>query len=54
MFERITQNKKTTISGAVIFATGVVLVLLDKASLTEFSAFIVAALGFLFSKDPKK
>ena len=53
MIERILQNKKTTAAGLIIFATGVALVAVDKATLTEFSAFIIAALGFLFSKDPK-
>jgi len=53
MLERILQNKKTTGTGLLIFATGIGLVIVDKATLTEFSAFIIAALGFLFSKDLK-
>lgn len=54
MFERITQNKKTTIAGVAIFTTGVVLVILDKATLTEAGAFLGVALTLLFSKDPKQ
>ena len=53
MLERILENKKTTITGIVVFATGAVLVGFEKASLTEFSAFLIAAIGLLFTKDPK-
>ena len=53
MIERIFQNKKTTTAGIVVFFTGVTLVALDKATLTEFSAFLIAAVGLLFTKDTK-
>ena len=53
MLERIFQNKKTTITGIVVFATGAVLVGFEKASLTEFSAFIGVAFALFFTKDPK-
>lgn len=53
MFERITKNKNTTITGLIIFASGLTLVALDKATLTEFGGFIGVAFALLFSKDPK-
>lgn len=53
MFNRITENKKTTIAGGVIFATGIALVIMDKATLTEFGGFLGVAFALLFSKDPK-
>ena len=53
MIDRIFSNAKTTIVGLIIFATGAVLVGFEKASLTEFSAFLIAAIGLLFTKDPK-
>ena len=54
MIERITSNKKTTIAGLIVFATGIALVAFDKATLTEFGAFIGVAFALLFSKDPKQ
>jgi len=53
MIERIFANAKTTIIGIVIFLTGAVLVALEKASLTEFGAFMGVAFALFFSKDPK-
>jgi len=53
MFERITQNKKTTAVGLLIFVSGIALVASEKASLTEFSAFLGVAFALFFSKDPK-
>jgi len=53
MIERIFTNIQTTIVGAIIFVTGVALVAMDKATLTEFGAFIGVAFALFFSKDPK-
>lgn len=53
MIERIFANAKTTIVGLIIFLTGAVLVGFEKASLTEFGAFIGVAFALFFSKDPK-
>ena len=53
MIERLFANSKTTIVGLIIFLTGAVLVAFEKASLTEFGAFIGVAFAFFFSKDPK-
>jgi hypothetical protein len=53
MIERLFTNIKTTIVGLIIFLTGALLVAFDKASLTEFGAFIGVAFALFFSKDPK-
>lgn len=53
MIERIFINIKTTIVGLIIFLTGTILVAFEKASLTEFGAFIGVAFALFFSKDPK-
>jgi multisubunit Na+/H+ antiporter MnhG subunit len=53
MIERLFANSKTTIVGLIIFLTGAVLVAFEKASLTEFGAFIGVAFALFFSKDPK-
>jgi hypothetical protein len=53
MIERLFTNIKTTIVGLIIFLTGAMLVAFDKASLTEFGAFIGVAFALFFSKDPK-
>jgi hypothetical protein len=53
MIERLFTNIKTTIVGGIIFVTGTLLVAFDKASLTEFGAFIGVAFALFFSKDPK-
>lgn len=54
MIERLFTNIKTTIVGGIIFVTGAILVAFDKASLTEFGAFIGVAFALFFSKDPKQ
>ena len=54
MIERLFTNIKTTIVGGVIFVTGALLVAFDKASLTEFGAFIGVAFALFFSKDQKQ
>ncbi len=53
MIDRIFDNKKTTIVGIIVFVTGAVLVGFEKATLTEFGAFIGVAFALFFSKDPK-
>ena len=53
MIDRIFKNIKTTIVGAVVFITGTLFVAMDKASLTEFGAFIGVAFALFFTKDPK-
>lgn len=53
MIDRVFKNFKTTIVGVIMFITGAIFVATDKASLTEFSAFIAAAFALFFTKDPK-
>lgn len=53
MIERIFANAKTTVVGLIVFLTGAVLVGFEKATLTEFGAFIGVAFALFFSKDPK-
>ena len=53
MIDRIFSNAKTTIVGLIIFLTGSILVGFEKASLTEFGAFIGVAFALFFTKDPK-
>ena len=53
MIDRLFANLKTTIVGLIIFVTGAVLVGFEKATLTEFGAFIGVAFALFFSKDPK-
>ena len=54
MIDRITQNKKTTIAGVIVFVSGLALVATHKATLTEFGAFIGVSFALLFSKDSIK
>jgi len=54
MIDRILKDSKTTIIGLIVFITGAMLVAFDKASLTEFGAFIGVAFALFFSKDPKQ
>ena len=54
MIYRITQNKKTTIAGLIVFVSGLALVATHKATLTEFGAFIGVSFALLFSKDSTK
>jgi len=51
MIDRITKNKKTTALGLIIILGCLILVGLEKATLTEAAAFIVAGIGCLFAKD---
>lgn len=53
MLNRITENKKTSFVGALIFVIGVTLVFFDKASLAELGGFLGVSFALLFSKDPK-
>lgn len=53
MIDNILKNKKTTIVGAVIFLTGLVLFLLEYIDFTNMMIFMASALTMLFCKDPK-
>jgi len=54
MIDRILKDSKTTIIGLIVFITGAMLVAFNKASLTEFGAFICVSFALFFSKDPKQ
>ena len=52
MKERIFKNWKTTLTGIVMLAAGLVLVGLGKASLTEYVIFAPVCFALIFIKDP--
>ena len=51
MIDRVTKSWKTTAVGAVLFAAGIILVAMEKASLTEAGTFFGVAFVLFFSKD---
>jgi len=51
MLDRVFKNTKTTIAGIALFVSGIVLVALEKATLTEAGAFFGVAFALFFSKD---
>lgn len=53
MIDRIFKNWKSTALGLGFMAVGFLLVWFEKATLTEFTAFIGGGLLLLFSKDGK-
>jgi hypothetical protein len=53
MIDRIFKNWKSTALGLGVMAVGFILVWFEKATLTEFTAFIGGGLLLLFSKDGK-
>ena len=53
MIDRIFKNWKTTVIGLAIIVMSGGAVYLDKASLTESSAFIVTGITLFFVKDKK-
>jgi len=53
MIDRIFKNWKSTALGLGVMTVGFILVWFEKATLTEFTAFIGGGLLLLFSKDGK-
>jgi hypothetical protein len=51
MISRIFRNPKTTVIGLILISFGGALVWFEKASLTEFSAFIMGGFALMMSKD---
>jgi hypothetical protein len=51
MISRIFANPKTTVIGLILISFGGILVWFEKASLTEFSAFIMGGFALMMSKD---
>jgi hypothetical protein len=54
MSERIFRNWKTTVFGIVLILFGGGLVWFEKASLAEFSAFLMGGFALMMSRDEKK
>jgi hypothetical protein len=54
MIERIFRNWKTTVFGLVLIIFGAVLVWFEKASLAEFSAFLMGGFALMMTKDGDK
>ena len=53
MIERIFKNWKTTAIGVLLITGSLLLVAINKATLTEAGAFIVDGVGSIFAKDKK-
>ena len=53
MFNRIFNNWKTSVLGAVLMCASFAFVLWEKATLTEAGAFLGVAFALFFTKDPK-
>ena len=53
MINRIFKNWKTTAIGVLLSTGSLLLVAINKATLTEAGAFIVAGVGSIFAKDKK-
>jgi hypothetical protein len=54
MIDRIFRNWKTTVFGFVLIIFGGVLVWFEKASLAEFSAFLMGGFALMMTKDGDK
>ena len=53
MIDRVFKNWKTTALGVLLVTGSLILVGINKATLTEAGAFIVAGVGSIFAKDKK-
>lgn len=53
MFNRIFDNWKTSVLGALLMCASFAFVFWEKATLTEAGAFLGVAFALFFSKDPK-
>ncbi len=54
MIDRIFRNPKTTLIGLILMALGLVLVWFEKATLAEYSAFLMGGFALMMSRDEKK
>ena len=54
MIDRIFRNPKTTTIGLILMALGMILVWFEKATLAEYSAFLMGGFALMMSKDEKK
>jgi hypothetical protein len=51
MIDRIFRNPKTSVIGLIFISFGGILVWYEKASLTEFSAFLMGGFALMMSRD---
>jgi hypothetical protein len=51
MIDRIFRNPKTTVIGLILISFGGILVWYEKASLTEFGAFLMGGFALMMSRD---
>jgi hypothetical protein len=51
MIDRIFRNPKTTVIGLILISFGGILVWYEKASLTEFSAFLMGGFALMMTRD---
>ena len=54
MIDRIFRNPKTTLIGLILISFGGILVWYEKASLNEFSAFIMGGFALMMSRDGER
>jgi len=54
MIDRIFRNPKTTTIGLILMALGMILVWFEKATLAEYSAFLMGGFALMMSKDGEK
>ena len=54
MIDRIFRNPKTTVIGLILMALGMILVWFEKATLAEYSAFLMGGFALMMSKDTTK
>ena len=51
MIDTIFRNPKTTVIGLILISFGGILVWYEKASLTEFSAFLMGGFALIMTRD---
>lgn len=54
MIDRIFRNPKTTLIGLILMAIGLVFVWFEKATLTEYGAFLMGGFALMMSRDGDK
>jgi hypothetical protein len=54
MIDRLFRNPKTTLIGLILISFGGILVWYEKASLNEFSAFIMGGFALMMSRDGER
>jgi hypothetical protein len=54
MIERIFRNPKTTLIGLILMGLGMILVWFEKATLAEYSAFLMGGFALMMARDGDK